>query len=376
MHIEWKTCLRVGVSAFLLYLAIYYWAGVSALAGLLIQAAFPLALGGVIAYVVNILMSFYETHLKLRSRHWQRWRRSVCMILAFCTVVLAIVLLIQLIIPQLISCFQVLIEALPSALNSLYAWLEETFGISKLLESQSLVPPESPTDWNELLQKAVSILINGVGGAMNVLVTTATSLVGGIFTAFMSLIFAVYLLTGKERLGNQFHRLMVRIMGEKLTSKILDVLKVIDGSFHSYIVGQCLEAVILGGLCAQGMLALQLPYALMIGALVGVTALIPIAGAYIGGVVGAVMVFSVVPVKAIVFVVFLILLQQIEGNLIYPRTVGASLGLPAIWVLAAITIGGSTMGILGMIVFVPMTSAIYQLLRRYVHRGEKTPERA
>ena len=123
------------------------------------------------------------------------------------------------------------------------------------------------------------------------------------------------------------------------------------------------------------MLLLRLPYALMIGALVGVTALIPIAGAYIGGVVGAVMVFSVAPVKAIVFVIFLILLQQVEGNLIYPRTVGASLGLPAIWVLAAVTIGGSVMGIVGMILFVPMTSAAYQLLGQYVRSGEQAPKR-
>ena len=375
MHIEWKTCLRVGVSAFLVYLAIYYWSGVATLAGLLIQAAFPLVLGGVIAYVVNILMSFYERHLKLRSKHWQRWRRSACMILAFFTVLLAILLLIQLIIPQLISCFQVLIDALPGALNSLYTWLEETFGISAWLESQSMAAPESVTDWNELLQRAISVLINGVGGAMGVLVSTATSLVGGIVTGFMCLIFAVYLLTGKERLASQFRRLMVRVMGEKRTGKVLDVLKVVDDSFHSYIVGQCLEAVILGGLCAIGMLLLRLPYALMIGALVGVTALIPIAGAYIGGVVGAVMVFSVAPVKAIVFVIFLILLQQVEGNLIYPRTVGASLGLPAIWVLAAVTIGGSVMGIVGMILFVPMTSAIYQLLRQYVHNGEQSPKR-
>ena len=374
MHIEWKTCLRVGVSAFLLYLAVYYWSGVSTLAGLMIQAAFPLALGGVIAYGVNILMSFYERLLKLRSKHWQRWRRSACMILAFFTVTLAIVLLIQLILPQLVSCFQVLIDALPGALNSLYKWLEETFGISAWLESQSVAAPENATDWNELLHKAISILINGVGGAMGMLVSTATSLVGGVITGSMSIIFAVYLLTGKERLASQFRRLMVRIMGEKRTGKVLDVLKVVDDSFHSYIVGQCLEAVILGGLCAVGMLLLRLPYALMIGALVGVTALIPIAGAYIGGVVGAVMVFSVAPVKAIVFVIFLILLQQVEGNLIYPRTVGASLGLPAIWVLAAVTIGGSVMGVVGMILFVPMTSAAYQLLGQYVRSGEQAPK--
>lgn len=373
MHLEWKTCLRVGVSAFLLYLAIHYWTVVSALAGTLLRAAFPLFLGGVIAYVVNILMSFYERRIRLRGQLWNRRKRPVCMLLALLTVVLAALALICLIIPQLISCFQVLLEALPGALSSLYAWLDETFNLSAWLQSQSLTAPEVPTDWNDLIQKGLNLLINGVGGAMSVLIATTSSLVGSVVTTFMSLIFAVYLLTGKERLGSQFRRLSVRLVGETRTQRALDVLRVMDRSFHSYIVGQCLEALILGALCTLGMLLLRLPYALMLGALVGITALIPIAGAYIGGGVGAVMIFSVSPMKAVVFVVFLIILQQIEGNLIYPRTVGATLGLPGIWVLAAVTVGGSTMGIVGMILFVPLTSAAYQLIGQYVRNGERKP---
>ena len=149
------------------------------------------------------------------------------------------------------------------------------------------------------------------------------------------------------------------------------VMKVTDDCFHSYIVGQCIEAAILGSLCAVGMMLLRLPYSLMIGALVGVSALIPIAGAYIGAVVGAVMIFSVSPVQALIFLVFLVILQQLEGNLIYPRTVGSSLGLPGIWVLAAVTVGGGVMGVLGMIVFVPLTATVYRLLAEYVRSDRK-----
>ncbi|MGN0801400.1 MAG: AI-2E family transporter [Candidatus Faecivicinus sp.] len=376
MHIEWKSCLRVGVSAFLLFLAIYYWKSVSNLGLLVIQAAVPLVTGAVIAYVANILMSFYERRLKLKSKHWQKIRRPACMGLAFLTVVLALLLLIRLIIPQLVSCFQVLLNALPGAIESLYNWLEENFNISAWMAEQAQSIPESETDWESLLKNVVNVLFHGVGGAMNAVVEATASLVGGVVTLFLSLIFAVYLLLGKERLGSQFTRLMRRALGESRTEKVIATLRVFDECFHSYIVGQCLEALILGSLCAVGMMILRLPYSLMIGALVGVTALIPIAGAYIGGALGAVMVFSVAPMNAVIFLIFLVILQQIEGNLIYPRTVGSSLGLPAIWVLAAVTVGGGVLGIAGMLLFVPLTAAVYRLLGDYVRRGEIQPQRA
>ena len=343
---------------------------------MMVQAAVPLATGAVIAYVANILMSFYERCLKLKSRHWQRIRRPACMGLAFLTVVLALLLLIRLIIPQLVSCFQVLLNALPGAIESLYSWLEENFNISAWMAEQAQSIPESETDWESLLKNVVNVLFHGVGGAMNAVVEVTTSLVGGVVTLLMSLIFAVYVLLGKERLRSQFTRLMRRALGEDRTGKIIATLRVFDECFHSYIVGQCLEALILGSLCAVGMIILRLPYALMIGALVGVTALIPIAGAYIGGALGAVMVFSVAPMNAVVFLVFLVILQQIEGNLIYPRTVGSSLGLPAIWVLAAVTVGGGVLGVAGMLLFVPLTAAVYRLLGDYVRRGEIQPQRA
>lgn len=376
MRVEWKSCLRIGVSAFLLFLAIYYWQGVTNLGALFLQAAFPLAVGAGIAYVANILMSFYEKRLRLKNKWWQRLRRPACMALAFLTVVLALLLLIWLIIPQLVSCFQVLLEALPGAIESLYGWLEEHFNISAWMAQQAQSMPDGETDWESLLKNVVSVLFKGVGGAMNAVVAVTSSLVGGTISLFMSLIFAVYILLGKERLGSQFTRLMKRTLGERRTGRVLDTLRVFDDCFHSYIVGQCLEALILGSLCAVGMMILRLPYSLMIGALVGVTALIPIAGAYIGGALGAIMVFSVSPVNALIFLVFLVILQQIEGNLIYPRTVGSSLGLPGIWVLAAVTVGGGVLGITGMLLFVPLTAAVYRLLGAYVRGGERGEKRA
>ena len=365
MKEAWKPYLRLGVTAFLLYLAITYWHTVVSGVAMAIQAAGPLLLGGAIAYVANILMSFYEQKIRLKYAWWKKIRRPACLILALATVVLVIYLLLRLIVPQLVSCFEVLLSALPGAITSFYNWLEETFGISEYLHGTAALPQTS-AEWEKTLSKGLQILLSGVGGVMNVAYNAITSVVGGLITLFLSLVFTFYILTGKEKLAGQIRRLSLKVAGKPFTQKAEKLLRVLDKSFHSYIVGQCLEAVILGTLCGVGMAILQLPYALMIGALVGVTALIPVAGAYIGAAVGAVMIFSVSPVKALIFLVYLVVLQQVEGNVIYPRTVGSSLGLPGIWVLAAVMLGGGLMGVMGMMIFVPVTAAAYQLLKTYV----------
>ena len=161
---------------------------------------------------------------------------------------------------------------------------------------------------------------------------------------------------------------MKRYMKEKVYSKTRYVLSVMNDSFHKYIVGQCTEALILGGLCTLGMLILKIPYATMTGAVIAFTALIPVAGGYIGAAVGAFMILTVSPVKAIIFLIYIVVLQQLEGNLIYPRVVGSSMGLPAIWVLAAVTIGGGVMGIAGMLIGVPIAATLYRLLREDVNK--------
>lgn len=371
MRIEWKSCFRICVCAFLLYLAIYYWQGIVNLGSLVIGASMPLVIGGSAAYIVNILMSFYERKIPLRTKSWTKARRPVCMLLSMLSVIIGTILLIGLIVPQLVSCFQVLLSALPDALSKMYLWLDDKFTISAYF-SENI--PSTSAQWRALIEKSSGVLLSGFGGAMDVVISAATSVVGGIITAFMSLIFCIYILAGKEKLRSQFSRLILRILGEARTAKFKGVLYVVDDCFHDYIVGQCIEALILGGLCTLGMLLLRLPYAIMIGAMIGVTALIPIAGAYIGAAFGAVMIFSVNPIQALIFLVFLIILQQLEGNLIYPRTVGSSLGLPAIWVLAAVTIGGGVLGVGGMILFVPLTAAAYRLVGNYIHLGEAVPK--
>ena len=206
------------------------------------------------------------------------------------------------------------------------------------------------------------------GGAFGVVKNVIAATFSTAFTIIMSIIFSLYLLTGKDRLVPQVKKVAKTYLKEPIYHKVNYVIHTLHECFRSFIVGQCVEAVILGSLCAIGMTILRLPYSGMTGALIGFTALIPIAGAYIGGGIGFLMIATVSPMKAIVFVIFLVILQQLEGQFIYPRVVGASIGLPGIWVLAAVTIGGSVLGIGGMLLFVPLTATVYKLLRNDVKK--------
>ena len=206
---------------------------------------------------------------------------------------------------------------------------------------------------------------------MDVVFKTVSSVASGVVTALLGLVFSLYLLMTKDRIRGQFHRTMLHYLPEKITSRIEHVAKVLDDCFHRYIVGQCTEAVILGLLCTLGMSLLRLPYATMISALIAFTALIPIAGAYIGAGIGAFLILVVSPVQALTFLIFIVVLQQLEGNLIYPKVVGDSIGLPGIWVLAAVTIGGGVMGVMGMLLGVPLAAAIYRLIREDMNKADE-----
>lgn len=366
MKIKWKSCFKVGVSIFLLYLCIYYWPSVAGLLSTLFGAAMPLVIGCAIAYVINILMSFYEKHYftkKPDSTTVKKSRRPVCMIAAFLTLIAIVLLVFALVVPQLVSCMQLIVAELPDALNSLFAFLERfnilPEDIARTLEN---------VDWQARIKQLLGIVTSGLGSVVNTVVDTVSTVASGVVNAVLGIIFSLYILAGKERLGQQCDRLINRYMKKSLYDKVRHVLAVMNDCFHRYIVGQCTEALILGVLCTLGMLILRLPYATMIGALIALTALIPVAGAYIGAGVGAFMILTDSPVKAVIFLIFIVVLQQLEGNLIYPRVVGSSMGLPAIWVLAAVTIGGGLMGIGGMLLGVPLAATIYRLLREDVNR--------
>jgi len=366
---EWSSVFKLGICAFLLYLCILYWPDVSHFLAALFHSALPLIVGCVVAYLMNILASFYEKHYFVKSKHSiitkSRW--PVCVAAAFITLIVIVVFIIALVVPQLIDCVQLLAVDLQTLVSALPTWLEQ-FDILP----DDLLVALSGINWQEKIGKAIQLLTNGLGSAMDMVLTVVSSVFSSIITAFMSVIFAIYLLMGKARLGRQFDTLIVRYMKTSWQEKMRHVLAVTNNCFRRYIIGQCTEAVILGALCILGMLIFRLPYAVMIGTLIGFTALIPVAGAYIGAGVGAFMIFMVSPMQAVVFLIFIAVLQQLEGNLIYPKVVGSSIGLPAIWVFAAVTIGGGIMGIMGMLLAVPLTAVFYQFLREDIHKDDGT----
>ena len=368
MKLRWADCFKVGISIFLLYLAVHYWQTAANLVSTLLGASLPLIIGGAVAYLVNILMTNYERRWKnkVKKPGMDKLRRPVCMLLAFLTLIAIMALVCRLIIPQLVDCVGVILAELPGFMADAI----------DLAEQWNLFSPEvlsslEAIDWNAQMGKLVGFVTSGIGDVVGLVVSAVSSAFSFLVTALLSLIFSIYLLSGKEELASQGDRLAKRYLGDRVCDKLYYFLNILDDCFHRYIVGQCTEAVILGALCAVGMAILRLPYALMVGALVAFTALIPVAGAYIGAGVGAFMILTVDPVKALVFLIFLVILQQLEGNLIYPKVVGSSMGLPGIWVLAAVTIGGGLAGILGMLLGVPLAAVAYRIIRDDVRKHEK-----
>ena len=365
-RVETATCVKLAIAVFAVYLCIRYWPQVAKFIGGIGKAAEPLVIGAIIAFLVNILMRSLEKLYFPRSnkRIVKTTRRAVCMILAFILLIGIIALIAWLIIPQLISCIEIIIAEVPPMFNSIIKWLQST----QILPDDIMAELAS-IDWKSNLMKIFDIVSSGIGSVFDIVVSTVTSVFSGVITAVVSLIFSIYLLSGKEMLASQIVRFERCYLGLSKKRKFNHVVQTLKESFESFIVGQCKEAVVLGLLCTIGMWIFRFPYATMIGALIGFTALIPVAGAYIGGAVGAIMILTESPIKALFFIIFLIVLQQIEGNLIYPKVVGESIGLPGFHVLAAATIGGGVMGIPGMLIGVPLVAAVYKLV------GEDIAER-
>ena len=371
MKLDWKTCIRVGISAFVLYLCIHYFDGLSGFLSLILSAALPLFIGATTAYILNILMSAYER--KYFPNAQKKWliksRRPVCLVAAVLTLIAILALVIGMLIPELVECVKLLASQVTEFAKKLLA-------IPAVAEAMpdSIEAALKAIDADKTTTGIIEFLTSGITDTIGTITNIVAIIVSNTITWVVGIVFALYLLASKERLGRQVTRLMAVYLPKKWGKKIRHYCEIFNECFHRYIVGQCTEAVILGTLCIIGMLMLRWPYAAMIGALIGVTALIPIAGAYIGAGVGAFMILTVSPIKALVFLIFIVLLQQFEGNVIYPKVVGSSIGLPGIWVLAAVTVGGGVAGVLGMLAGVPIAASVYRLLGENVRKHEKQPD--
>lgn len=363
--IDFKSCLKIGITVFLLYLGIHYWSVAAGLIKTVIGAVMPLIIGAVLAYPLNIITSFYERHCfpKSQKAFIVKSRRGMSITLALLTLAAILALVVALVVPQLVSCIKLLVAEVPTFINTVVEKLGEYDFVP-----EDILATLSEIDWKTKITENIKTITSGVGSVMGVVVGAVSSVVSGVATAVIALIVALSLLSGKEKLGSQLKRALTHYIPARYMKKLTYIASVADDSFHKFLVAQCTEAVILGGLCTVGMLILRLPYAAMIGAVTAVSAFIPVVGAFIGGGIGAFLILMESPSKALIFLVFIILLQQIEGDLIYPKVVGSSMGLPSLWVLAAVTVGGGVFGIMGMLLGVPLASTVYKIIRDDINK--------
>ena len=335
----------------------------------------PFILGGMIAFVINIPMCFFETKLfggeKARKKAGgilQKGKRAISLVMAFLAVALVIMLVIVTVTPQLVATVRELTNKIPVFWNDVIRQLEVIFAENPELIKQLSNFETLEIDWKSVINTIIGFLQNGMGNVLNSTFTVASSIINSTVNFFIAFVFSIYILVQKEKLEDQCTRIIKAYTSPRICGGILKVAGLLHHNFSNFITGQCTEAVILGLMFVVSMTVFQFDYAVMVGVLIAFTALIPIVGAFIGCFVGAFLMLVDDPVKALWFLILFIVLQQVEGNLIYPHVVGNSVGLPSIWVLAAVTVGGSLMGVFGMLVFIPLLSTVYVLLREDVNR--------
>ena len=323
----------------------------------------PFVLGGAIAFVLNVPMRAIERHLFPNQRRLTKLRRPLALVLTLVALTGVLTLAFCVIGPGIKDAVMSIATQVPDAFDRLY---QRLLGLEQYLPQIKDLVGDLAIDWKSLSQKALSLaqswggsLISSGGGLM-------VGVVSGVSTFVIGLIFSFYILLQKEKLARQGRQVLYGLLPLKQADRALEVLRLAERTFSNFLSGQCVEACILGTLFVIAMTIFRIPYALLVGVLIALTALIPIVGAFIGCAVGALLIAITDPWKALAFIILFLVLQQIEGNLIYPHVVGSSVGLPSIWVLAAVTLGGKLMGVGGMLFFIPLCSVLYALFRDFV----------
>lgn len=330
---------------------------------------FPFVLGGAIAFIINVPMSFLEGKLfgeerKTRGKTAAKPARPVSLVLTLTLVVGVLVLVMFVLVPQLGDTFSALGKSISAFIPQMQRWVQEfTHNNPDVMRRVNQIE----FNQDKVIQWGVAFLGSGAGSMMNTTVAAVGSIISGVATFFIAFSFACYILFQKEKLHIQVRKVCFAFIPRRRAEVVLEVCSLTYKTFSSFLTGQCVEAVILGSMFVVTLAVLGMPYALLIGIVIAFTALIPVFGGFVGATIGFVLIFMVNPKQALIFVAVFLLLQQIEGNLIYPHVVGGSVGLPSIWVLAAVSIGGSLMGVAGMLIFIPLMSVIYALFREYVY---------
>ncbi len=325
----------------------------------------PFVAGAAIAFVVNVPMRAIEKGLFPKSKKLEKLRRPLAFILTLLAILAVVSVVVILVVPQLGETFRTLGSKIPSFMDKAELYIEGIF--KDYPQIQSTIAGLS-LDWSGIMTSASGWIQSGLSSTLDV----AANAVNGVVSAFIGFVFAIYILLQKEKLGNQAKMVLYALVPEKAADKIMSIASQTSKTFSNFLSGQCLEAVILGCMFAVVMLILRMNYVALISVLIAFTALIPLVGAFIGCFIGAFLIFMDNPVQALVFVIVFLVIQQIEGNLIYPKVVGESVGLPAMWVLFVVTIGGKIMGVMGMLIMIPASSVVYALFREFVVKKLRT----
>ena len=329
-----------------------------------VNMAAPFILGAAIAFVLNVPLRRIESSLSCVLKKDSRLLRPVSMALSILLVAGVLFLVMFVVAPQLVRTLLGLQSSIPVFFGEVRQWLEKLFAENpQILTNMEQIQ----IDWQELFNDALKFLKNGAGSMLDTTFSAAISIVNGMSTFLIGFIFSIYILLQKENLIRQTKKLLAAFLPEKTVAGIIRIAALTSKTFSNFFTGQCVEAVILGSMFFIVLMVLRLPYALLIGVLIAFTALIPVFGAFIGWAVGAFLMLIISPMDALLFSAVFFTLQQIEGNMIYPHVVGNSVGLPSIWVLVAVTLGGSMMGVVGMLIFIPLCSVLYTLLRDTVN---------
>ena len=331
----------------------------------------PFLLGIMIAFILNVLMIRIEKILSrfILDKKYTSFKRVISNIVSLLIVIGVIGIIITLIIPELTNAIKVIVKSFPETFEQLQVWINQNGNSFPQLETWI-----NSVDLNSIASELSGLFKIGLTGMLGSTVDVISMFFTSILNLVVGIVFALYILMSKETLKRQSHKLIDAYIPKRISVKLLEVGTLARTTFSNFVIGQTVEAFILGTLCAVGMAVLNLPYAPMVGSLVGITAFVPIVGAFIGGGIGAFMILTVDPMQALIFIIFLVVLQQLEGDLIYPRVVGSSVGLPSIWVLFAVTVGGGLWGITGMLFSVPVLSVVYALIKGHVNKSVTKPK--
>jgi predicted PurR-regulated permease PerM len=356
-----KTIMKIIAAGVVLCFALEHIAELFGIVATVLGVISPLLIGFCLAFVLNVPMDLWENKVLKKAKLSRNKKRVFSILLTFISVILILVLVVWLIVPQIVSSGESIAQNFPTAADNFQKFVDQNLSGNRQIESGIA---QLGIDTSQYLQELTNYLKNSASDIMSKMMQVVSGTFSAIMNLLIGLIFAIYILAQKEMLGRQAKKLTMAYLPEKAANRILEICSLAANTFRRFITGQCLEAVILSSIFAVVLSIFQIPYAIPISVLIMVTALIPILGSFIGCFTGIILILVVSPMKALLFLILFLVIQQIEGNLIYPHVVGGSVGLPSIWVFAAVIIGGNLFGIVGILVFIPLCSVLYTLLKQ------------